>query len=60
VSDRTPLPARLGMESHTWHLGGLTSDARVRDDGRYDVLARMAAELEQVDGQLDETRRRVP
>jgi hypothetical protein len=48
------------MESHTWHLGGLTSDARVRDDGRYDVLARMAAELEQVDGQLGETRRRVP
>ena len=60
MSDRTPLPARLGTESHTWHLSGLMSGVRVRDDGRHDVLARMAAELEQVDVQLGETGGRVP
>ena len=32
----------------TWHLGALTSDARVRDDARYEVLAREGGELEWV------------
>jgi hypothetical protein len=57
VSDRTPLLARRGLESHTWHLDGLTSGARVRDDARHDVPARKAAELQQVDARLGEVER---
>ena len=48
MSDRARLPARPGKELHTWHLGALTSDARVRDDARYEVLAREGEELEWV------------
>jgi hypothetical protein len=52
VSD--PIPALPGTEVRTWHLGGLTSDARVRDDAGYDVPARTAAKLQQVDARLGE------
>jgi hypothetical protein len=45
------------LESHTWHLDGLTSGARVRDDARHDVPARKAAELQQVDARLGEVER---
>jgi len=57
VSDRTPLLARPGLESRSWHLDGLTSDARVRDDARHDVPARNAVELQQVDAGLEEVER---
>jgi hypothetical protein len=40
------------LESRSWHLDGLTSDARVRDDARYAVPARKAEELQQVDAAL--------
>lgn len=41
----------------TWDLGGLTYEMAVRDHYRLDVLARKAAELQQVDAQLGEVQR---
>src|SRR5580704_14740282 len=35
----------------TWDLGGLTYEMAIRDHYRLDVLARRAAELQQVDAQ---------
>jgi hypothetical protein len=45
------------LESRSWHLDGLTSDARARDDARHDVPARNAVELQQVDAGLGEVER---
>jgi hypothetical protein len=41
----------------TWDLGGLTYEMAVRDHYRLDVLARKAAELQQLDAQLGEVQR---
>ena len=41
----------------TWDLGGLTYEMAVRDHYRLDVLARRAAELQQVDAELSEVER---
>jgi hypothetical protein len=41
----------------TWDLGGLTYEMAIRDHYRLDVLARKAAELQEVDGQLGEVQR---
>jgi hypothetical protein len=41
----------------TWDLGGLTYEMAVRDHYRLDVLARKAAELQQVDAELAEVQR---
>ena len=41
----------------TWDLGGLTYEMAVRDHYRLDVLARRAAELQQVDAELNEAQR---
>jgi hypothetical protein len=41
----------------TWDLGGLAYEMAVRDHYRLDVLARKAAELQEVDAQLGEVQR---
>jgi hypothetical protein len=41
----------------TWDLGGLTYEMAIRDHYRLDVLARRAAELQQLDAQLGEVQR---
>ncbi len=41
----------------TWDLGGLTYEMAIRDHYRLEVLARKAAELQEVDGQLSEVQR---
>jgi len=41
----------------TWDLGGLTYEMAVRDHFRVDVLARRAAELQQLDARLSELER---
>jgi ribosomal protein L40E len=41
----------------TWDLGGLAYEMAIRDHYRLDVLARKAAELQQVDAQLGEVQR---
>ena len=41
----------------TWDLGGLTYEMAIRDHYRLDVLARRAAELQEVDAQLGEVQR---
>jgi hypothetical protein len=41
----------------TWDLGGLAYEMAIRDHYRLDVIARKAAELQQVDAELDEVQR---
>jgi hypothetical protein len=41
----------------TWDLGGLAYEMAIRDHYRLDVLARKAAELQEVDAQLGEVQR---
>jgi hypothetical protein len=41
----------------TWDLGGLTYEMAVRDHYRLDVLTRRAAELQEIDAQLNEVQR---
>jgi hypothetical protein len=41
----------------TWDLGGLAYEMAIRDHYRLDVLARKAAELQEVDAQLGELQR---
>jgi hypothetical protein len=41
----------------TWDLGGLAYEMAIRDHYRLDVLARKAAELQQVDAELGEVQR---
>jgi hypothetical protein len=41
----------------TWDLGGLAYEMAIRDHYRLDVLARKAAELQEVDAQLGEAQR---
>jgi hypothetical protein len=41
----------------TWDLGGLAYEMAIRDHYRLDVLARKAAELQEVDAQLNEVQR---
>jgi len=41
----------------TWDLGGLAYEMAIRDHYRLDVIARKAAELQEVDGQLGEVQR---
>jgi hypothetical protein len=41
----------------TWDLGGLAYEMAIRDHYRLDVIARKAAELQELDGQLGEVQR---
>jgi len=41
----------------TWDLGGLAYEMAIRDHYRLDVLARRAAELQELDAQLGEVQR---
>ena len=41
----------------TWDLGGLAYEMAIRDHYRLDVLARKAAELQKLDGELGEVQR---
>jgi hypothetical protein len=41
----------------TWDLGGLAYEMAIRDHYRLDVIARKAAELQEVDAQLGEVQR---
>jgi hypothetical protein len=41
----------------TWDLGGLAYEMAIRDHYRLDVIARKAAELQQVDAELNEVQR---
>ena len=41
----------------TWDLGGLAYEMAIRDHYRLDVIARKAAELQELDGQLGEMQR---
>jgi hypothetical protein len=53
--ERLQLAERVA--SLTWDLGGLAYEMAIRDHYRLDVLARRAAELQQVDAQLGELER---
>jgi hypothetical protein len=46
----------MGMESPTWHLGGLTFGAGSAHDSGRDVLTRNEAWLEQLDGEAERRR----
>ena len=45
------------VAERTWDLGGLTYEMAVRDHFRVDVLARKAAELQELESQLSEIER---
>lgn len=45
------------VAERTWDLGGLTYEMAIRDHFRVDVLARKAAELQELESQLSEVER---